>query len=57
MQREVADIKIKYGDMMLEIFKVHAKEMRGKQLEDQRKGSVLKVSRSFYAKTFLNKEK
>ena len=48
IQREVADIKIKYGDMMLEVFRVHAKETRNKQLEDQRKGSVLKVSHWIY---------
>ena len=28
---------------MLEIFRLHAKETKFKQLEDQRKGSVLKV--------------
>lgn len=43
VQREAADIKIACGELMLEIFRVHAREMRNKQLEDQRKGSVLKV--------------
>ena len=57
IQREVADVKITYGEIMLEIFRVHAKEMRFRQLEDQRKGSVLKVSKdlsSWWVKMIKN---
>lgn len=51
IQREVADVKIACGDLMLEIFRVHAKEMRNKQLDDQRKGSVLKMVEDFICST------
>ena len=44
VQREAADIKIACGELLLEIFRVHAAETRNRQLEDQRKGSVLKVT-------------
>lgn len=44
VQRELADMYIKCGDVMLEMFQVHAKETRAQQLEDLRKGSVVKVT-------------
>lgn len=43
IQRELADIKICCGELMLEMFQVHSKEMRNIQLNDMRKGSVVKV--------------
>ena len=43
IQRELADIKICCGELMLEMFQVHSKEIRNIQLNDMRKGSVVKV--------------
>ncbi|KAL3864704.1 hypothetical protein ACJMK2_006363 [Sinanodonta woodiana] len=51
IQREVADIKIEYGNILLEIFRTHAKEVRSQQLEDQRKGPVLKMVEDFIRAT------
>ena len=44
VQRELADINVECGELMLEIFNLYAKETRNKQLEDLRKGSVVKVN-------------
>lgn len=44
IQRELADMYITCGEVMLEMFQVHAKETRAQQLEDLRKGSVVKVN-------------
>lgn len=55
VQRELADMYIKCGDVMLEMFQVHAKETRAQQLEDLRKGSVVKVTFSLkYMQQFQN---
>ncbi|XP_071090002.1 cilia- and flagella-associated protein 46-like [Haliotis cracherodii] len=43
VQREFVDIQIELGDVLTEILHVQAKESRLQQLEDQRKGSVLKM--------------
>jgi len=51
VQREASDIKIACGDLLLEIFRVHASETRTQQLEDQRKGSVLKMVEDFIRAT------
>lgn len=51
IQRETADVKIACGELLLEIFRVHAKECRNRQLEDQRKGSVLKMVEDFIRTT------
>ncbi|XP_060585472.1 cilia- and flagella-associated protein 46-like isoform X2 [Ruditapes philippinarum] len=51
VQREAADIKIACGELLLEIFRVHAAETRNQQLEDQRKGSVLKMVEDFIRAT------
>lgn len=44
VQRELADMYIMCGEVMLEMFQVHSKETRAQQLEDLRKGSVVKVT-------------
>ncbi|XP_065923991.1 cilia- and flagella-associated protein 46 isoform X6 [Magallana gigas] len=51
VQRELADMYIKCGDVMLEMFQVHAKETRAQQLEDLRKGSVVKMVEDFIRTT------
>ncbi|CAG2203029.1 Cilia- and flagella-associated protein 46 [Mytilus edulis] len=51
IQRELADIKICCGEMMLEMFQVHSKEMRNIQLQDMRKGSVMMMVEDFIRTT------
>ncbi|XP_052771669.1 cilia- and flagella-associated protein 46-like isoform X4 [Mya arenaria] len=51
VQREAGDIKIACGELLLEIFRVHARETSALQLEDQRKGSVLKMVEDFIRAT------
>ncbi|XP_056005172.1 cilia- and flagella-associated protein 46-like isoform X7 [Ostrea edulis] len=51
IQRELADMYISCGDVMLEMFRVHAKETRTQQLEDLRKGSVVKMVEDFIRTT------
>ncbi|KAJ8317581.1 hypothetical protein KUTeg_005485 [Tegillarca granosa] len=53
VQRELADIMIECGEVMLEIFKEYSKEVRNKQLEDQRKGSVVKMVEDYIRATPL----
>ncbi|WAR06613.1 hypothetical protein MAR_021982 [Mya arenaria] len=43
VQRETGDIKIAWGELLLEIFRFHARETSALQLEDQREGFVLKM--------------
>ncbi|XP_062591392.1 cilia- and flagella-associated protein 46-like [Saccostrea cucullata] len=50
-QRELADMYIVCGEIMLELFRVHAKETRSQQLEDLRKGSVVKMVEDFISTT------
>ena len=45
VQREAAYIKMEYSELMLDMFQQHIEEERNKQLQEQRKGSVLRVSR------------
>ncbi|WAR21805.1 CFA46-like protein [Mya arenaria] len=49
--QEAGDIKIACGELLLEIFRVHARETSALQLEDQRKGSVLKMVEDFIRAT------
>ncbi|XP_052099636.1 cilia- and flagella-associated protein 46-like isoform X4 [Mytilus californianus] len=51
IQRELADIKICCGELMLEMFQVHSKEMRNIQLQDMRKGSVMMMVEDFIRTT------
>nr|XP_022339451.1 cilia- and flagella-associated protein 46-like isoform X3 [Crassostrea virginica] len=51
IQRELADMYITCGEVMLEMFQVHAKETRAQQLEDLRKGSVVKMVEDFIRTT------
>ncbi|OWF46298.1 Tetratricopeptide repeat protein 40 [Mizuhopecten yessoensis] len=51
IQRELADIKVHCGTVMLEIFQEHAKEARETQLEDIRKGLVVKLVEDFIRET------
>ncbi|CAC5380788.1 Cilia- and flagella-associated protein 46 [Mytilus coruscus] len=51
IQRELADIKICCGELMLEMFQVHSKEMRNIQLQDMRKGSVMMMVENFIRTT------
>ncbi|XP_069140158.1 cilia- and flagella-associated protein 46-like isoform X2 [Argopecten irradians] len=59
IQRELADIKVHCGTVMLEIFQEHAKEARETQLEDLRKGAVVKMVEDFIRETptFTHMEK
>ncbi|CAH1785035.1 unnamed protein product [Owenia fusiformis] len=43
IHREAADIKVMYGEVMVEMFKQHATETREKQLEEERKEAVVKL--------------
>ncbi|WAR14711.1 hypothetical protein MAR_004816 [Mya arenaria] len=43
VQRKTGDIKIAWGELLLEIFRFHARETSALQLEDQREGFVLKM--------------
>ncbi|XP_060072788.1 cilia- and flagella-associated protein 46-like [Ylistrum balloti] len=51
IQRELADIKVHCGSVMLAIFQEHAKEARETQLEDIRKGAVVKMVEDFIRET------
>ncbi|XP_052228420.1 cilia- and flagella-associated protein 46-like isoform X3 [Dreissena polymorpha] len=51
VQREAASCKIACGELLLEIFRVHARESRSLQMEDTRKGSVLKMVEDFIRST------
>jgi len=44
-------MKIACGDLLLEICRTYARECRNLQVEDQRKGSVLKMVEDFIRST------
>ena len=43
MQRECAEIKLLAGEHMIEMMSLYASEERQKQIQEQRKGSVIRV--------------
>ena len=44
VQREAAAARLSCSQLMLEMLEIHVKEERDKQLQEERKGAVLKVS-------------
>ena len=45
VQRESGEVKLRAAELMIEMQELYAKEERQRQLQEQRKGSVLKVRR------------
>ncbi|XP_077992013.1 cilia- and flagella-associated protein 46-like isoform X2 [Glandiceps talaboti] len=51
LQREVADIKIAYSELLIDMFVIYANEKRQQQLSEARKASIIKTVEEFVSAT------